>query len=267
MARALEIDNKWMREKVTQSEFDEFINYNRLTPAFIDDWSDDIEYCGRSYLQIFRGKNLSGLNMRCTDLRGMDLSGCNLRGANLEGTILSGACLHETDLRGANLCAAFLDGADLYAARIDGANLFGARLQGAINIPFIPMVCPESGEFTAYKKAVWHDGLSDDSVIVELRIPSYAKRSSAASNSLRYLFRDLTPMLQPSVRCDMAKVIKIYDLDRKPLHGVEAYSKYDETFAYIPGNMVSVCNFDENRWIECSTGIHFFMSFQEAVEY
>ena len=32
-------------------------------------------------------------------------------------------------------------------------------------------------------------------------------------------------------------------------------------------NVVSVNDFDTNRWKECSTGIHFFMTREEAVEY
>ena len=250
MAQAIDI--KWMREKVTQSEFDEFVKANRLTPAFIGSGLADIEY--RDYLQTFRGKDLSGLNMSRVDLMGMDLSGCNLRGANLEGALLRGACLYEADLRGANLCAAFLDGADLQATLMCGANLFGARLQDAKNIPFIPMVCPESGEFTAYKKAeLRQPNFSPIKyVVVKLKIPAHARRSSATTRKCR---------------CDIAYVLKIYDLDRTEIQGVEATSIHDPHFKYTPGGTVVAPDFDTNRWNECSTGIHFFMSFQEAVEY
>ena len=33
------------------------------------------------------------------------------------------------------------------------------------------------------------------------------------------------------------------------------------------GDIVRVDNFDKNRWNECSTGIHFFITRQEAVDY
>ena len=66
------------------------------------------------------------------DLRGANLWGANLRGANL---------------RGANLWGANLWGADLREA-----NLREADLREAKNIPFIPLVCPEKGEFIAFKK-------------------------------------------------------------------------------------------------------------------
>ena len=35
----------------------------------------------------------------------------------------------------------------------------------------------------------------------------------------------------------------------------------------IVGETVSVSDFDENRWNECSTGIHFFITRDEAVRY
>lgn len=36
---------------------------------------------------------------------------------------------------------------------------------------------------------------------------------------------------------------------------------------YHVGEIVRVDNFDDNRWRECSTGIHFFMTRDEAVRY
>ena len=45
------------------------------------------------------------------------------------------------------------------------------------------------------------------------------------------------------------------------------YSNYDSSFAYRVGEIVSVDNFDTNRWNECAPGIHFFITRQEAVDY
>ena len=38
-------------------------------------------------------------------------------------------------------------------------------------------------------------------------------------------------------------------------------------FNFKVGEMVEVKDFDENRWNECSTGIHFFLTREEAVKY
>ena len=72
--------------------------------------------------------------------------------------------------------------ANLSKANLSGANLFGAGLAGALNIDtlswnsnteFYPLQCPETGTYTAYKKA--------NNLIVELEIPYDALRSSATS--------------------------------------------------------------------------------------
>jgi len=47
----------------------------------------------------------------------------------------------------------------------------------------------------------------------------------------------------------------------------EVSSKWDIHFIYKVGETVEVKDFDENRWNECSTGIHFFLTRKEAEEY
>ena len=183
------------------------------------------------------------------NLSGADLSGANLRGANLSGADLRGANLSGADLRGANLSNANLSGADLRGADLSNANLSGADLRGANlryakNIPFIPYSCPDFGMFIGYKKASGY--------IVELEIPEDAKRVSATSRKCR---------------CDKAKVLRILHYDRTVADVTEVASSRDSSFIYKVGEMVSVDNFDEDRWNECSTGIHFFINFQEAVNY
>ena len=77
----------------------------------------------------------------------------NLSLKDLRGTDLREADLREADLRGADFCGANLRRADLRGADLRGAKLYGADLRGAKNIPFIPMVCPETGSYVALKKA------------------------------------------------------------------------------------------------------------------
>ena len=67
--------------------------------------------------------------------------------------------------------------ANLYEANLYGANLREANLCEAKNIPFIPLVCPERGSFTAFKKC--------GSYIIELLIPQDAKRCSATTRKCR----------------------------------------------------------------------------------
>lgn len=150
----------------------------------------------------------------------------------------------KADLRGATLIRADLSGADLREATLRGAYLSGAYLRGAKNVPFIPYSCPDFGMFIGYKKA------SD--CIVELEIPADAKRLSATTRKCR---------------CNKAKVLGIYDFEHNLLDITEIASNRDKNFIYKVGEMVEVKDFDEDRWNECSTGIHFFINFQEAVDY
>ena len=190
-----------------------------------------------------RGADLSGANLLNADLRGADLSVANLFNADLRGADLRGA-----DLSGANLLHADLRGADLHNADFHGVNLLGADLRSAKNVPYIPMVCPEEGDFIGWKKA---EG-NKDKVIVKLHIPSDAKRSSATTRQCR---------------CSKAEVIAIYNLDGTEEGETTCHSDYDNSFIYEVGKTVEVTNFSEDRWSECAKGIHFFINRQEAIDY
>ena len=172
------------------------------------------------------------------NLLNADLSGANLRGANLRGANLLNADLSGANLSGANLSGANLSGANLWNADLSVANLSGAKINFHI-------ACPEKGSFIAFKKV-------KDNYIVELLIPEDARRCSATSRKCR---------------CDKAKVLSITKLNGTSDGVGTVYSEYDETFAYKIGEMVEVKDFDDNRWNECSTGIHFFITRQEAVNY
>ena len=138
--------------------------------------------------------------------------------------------------------------ANLYGANLRGADLRGANLRGAEGIPdyVCPLNCPETGSFIAYKKAY-----TDNSVIVKIEITEDAKRSSATTRKCR---------------CSEAKVLEIASLDGTKQYE-EAYSGQDKSFVYRVGETVEVKDFDEDRWNECSTGIHFFITRAEAVNY
>ena len=192
--------------------------------------------------------DLRGANFHGADLHNADLRGANFHGANLYNAYLRGADLHNAYLSGANLLNADLRGADLHNADLSGANLLGADLRSAKNVPYIPMVCPEEGDFIGWKKA---EG-NKDKVIVKLHIPSDAKRSSATTRKCR---------------CSKAEVIAIYNLDGTEEGETTCHSDYDNSFIYEVGKTVEVTNFSEDRWSECAKGIHFFINRQEAIDY
>lgn len=173
------------------------------------------------------------------DLRGADLSGACLCDAELRH-----ACAHGANLSGAYLCGADLSGADLRGAYLRDADLRGTDLRGAKEPPYIPFACPSDGAFIGWKKV--------NNKLIKLLIPENARRRSATTNKCR---------------CDKALVLSITDFDgENPVSEVvnEGYYPY---ITYKVDNMVFPDSFDENRWNECSNGIHFFTNKQDAINY
>ena len=205
---------------------------------------------------VKNGADLGGADLRVADLGGADLGGADLRGAYLRGADLRGAYLRGADLRGADLGGADLRGADLggaylRGAYLGGADLGGADLRGAKNVPFIPMACPTDGEFIGWKK-VHDNGIT---YLVKLLILEDAKRSSATGRKCR---------------CSKARVMGIsvlQDGKEGPKECKIINTSYDPYVTYEVGKVVEPDSFDDDRFNECSHGIHFFIDKQEAINY
>ena len=195
--------------------------------------------------------NLHKVDLRWVDLSEADLTEADLRWANLSGANLSGANLNGANLRWANLSGANLSGANLSRANLSRANLSRANLSRA-NVCEVkglpPICCPEKGSFVGFKKC---PGLLGD-CIVELEITEDALRSSATTRKCR---------------CSKAKVLSITNLDGSPYDENRVFSKRDPSFEYAVGKTIEVSEFDTDRWNECSSGIHFFITREEAMRY
>ena len=161
-------------------------------------------------------------------------SGANLRGADLRGA----------NLYGANLCYADLHGANLYGADLRCADLRGANLCGVKNTLFIPTYLPE-GEFIGWKKL-------SNGIIAKLKILSDSKRSRATGDKCR---------------CDKALLLEFQNIDGTPSDEKEYVNHNYAECTYKVGEVVYADSWDDNRWNECSHGIHFFIDRQSAVDY
>ena len=147
---------------------------------------------------------------------------------------------------------AVLSDADLSDADLSGAVLSDAVLSGAVlsdakrneTTAFYDLQCPEEGDFIAFKKA--------SGKIVKLRIPAEAQRSSATTRRCRAEFAD---------------VLEILNTDKTKADVSEVPSNYDCDVIYKVGERVTADSWDDDRWNECSHGIHFFITFDEAVNY
>lgn len=113
--------------------------------------------------------------------------------------------------------------------------------------------CPEEGSFIGFKGLCSKNGRN--LFICKLEIPIDAKRSSAFGRKCR---------------CSKAKVLEILAVDDEYNFTIpveKGFSLHESGFEYKVGEMVYPDSFDDNRWIECSNGIHFFMTKQEAIDY
>ena len=218
--------------------------------------------------------NLNYANLYGADLSNTDFSYANFYGADLRYSQLNKASLNNADLFKANLCGADLSNTDFSYAKFNGAdlsctNLSGANLRGANfsyadlsnsvfhntlinqayfitakNIPPLPMNLP-SGEFIGWK--AFPNGL-----IAKLKILKDSKRSQATTNKCR---------------CDKALVLEFQNINGSKADLVEYTNTKFIKCTYKVGEVVYADSWDNNRWNECSHGIHFFMDRETAVDY
>ena len=184
------------------------------------------------------GANLSGASLRGADLSGAylrsaDLSGAYLRSANLSGADLSGAYLRGANLRSADLRGADLRSANLRSADLSGAHLSGAHLGGARGLFY---QIPQEGELIVWKAVAGG--------VCKLRVPPEAKRTA-------------TPIGR-KCRAEWVEVLEAPE-NGKGLH--------DSSVIYRPGEVVRPDQYDPDPRVECTHGIHFFQTKEEALAY
>lgn len=241
----------------------------------------DFSFCSLKGLN-FHGLNLGKANFENSDLHDCDFNSaslsmaqfngsefyrCTFGLAKLDGVGFIGAKIFDCDFFGANVCSVQFIGASIgYTnfknAQINDRTCFnGATARMLKDMPYIPMICPEEGEFVAWKVVCATTGDVDDRlhyvpVLVKLMIPADAKRTSGFGRKCR---------------ASKAEVLGFYDLDghmfnRNSCYGIHSYFDWD--FNYEVGKIVEPEEaFNEDRWSECASGIHFFMNRREAIEY
>ena len=152
----------------------------------------------------------------------------NLRWANLSGAVLSEADLSGADLRLANLRGANLSGADLSEANL--TDVFSDYLTVGI------YDAPE-GELVVWGRKSGH--------IVKMLVPADCPRSCATTRKHRSAY---------------VRVLKIDD------GAVESFVHASDfgNVTYTVGEETHADSWDEDRWNECSHGIHWFLTRAEA---
>ena len=147
----------------------------------------------------------------------------------------------------------------------DRLTLFAYNLNFFSNCTFDPphrFACPEEGSFIGWKLVQETKKGRYEVIprILKIRIPTDAKRSSAFSNKCR---------------CSKAVPLEVYDLQGnvvKPKGKLYSFClslfKIQATpLEYVIAKEVYSDKWDEDRFNECSNGIHFFMKMEEAQRY
>lgn len=283
--------NSCMRECVVQDSYFEFINakwamivncafyYNTITRSLFDN------------AHIVHDNNISDINILSDQdadwekyrvkytypFYENDITDCNFRRADIDFNIFYATINHLQSL---------IDDENKNNTPIlstDTSNILQdfRTNESLSNSIYIPMCCPSEGSFIGWKKVRLTKTILDhkfsyefcdpadvplredfDKLIgdlpkyylVKLLIPEDAKRSSSTT---------------AKCRCSKAKVLGIYELDgsETKLKSIYTYHSLDNETKYTVGEMVYPDEFDENRWEECSSGIHFFVDINAARYY
>lgn len=205
----------------------------------------------------FRGMDLAGWNLGNIDFslssfQEVVLDRADLRNSIVENALFDGCSMCHADFRNSRMVTASFRYCDMRKCDIRGADLYGAVLEHADldeivsdeTTRWFRLHCPEKGAFLAYKKCV-------NDRLVQLLVPADAKRTSATL---------------PSCRCSRAKVLTIKSFDYQESFD-EAWSLVDENFVYRKGQWAEVKDFNEDRWQDSTTGIHIWLTREEAKAY
>ena len=146
------------------------------------------------------------------------------------GSAVAAAIKSDANLQGAYLRGAYLQGANLRGANLRGAKINSKELAAILQTRTI---LPD-GELIGWKKL-------QENVICKLKIPAEAKRVGG--------------LVGRKCRCEFAIVL---EGNGKAQHnGME----------YEVGKTITPDKYDPNPLVECSNGIHFFITKQEAEDY
>jgi hypothetical protein len=190
-----------------------------------------------SRLYLYK-QDISGLTLAGRDLRETSFYDCNMRDVDFSGAILTN-CVLQGDLSGAN----FTD-TSLVATNISKSNIEKAKL------PYYQII-PEVGQFHAWKKVRGINKNINNTYILELLVSG--ERTSS--------------LVGRKCRCSKAKVLRAFTSTGEPTKMKKFCSDFNFEFVYEVGKWVSEPNYNGDICVECTSGIHFFISKREAIEY
>jgi len=184
----------------------------------------------------FSSADFSSADFSSADFSSADFSGANFSGANFRWADFSSADFSRADFSGANFSGANFSGANFSRADFRWADFSGTK--------FDYRITPEEGSIIVWKKA--------DNHIIKLKVDCKNISGGLVSRKLR---------------TDKAEVLEIQNLDGTESGLTSIESNYDNNFRYDIGKTATVNNFVRDDKIDCDTGIHFFLTRDEAVRW
>lgn len=268
-------------ENVDMSEIDLPARNSRCYPQNINLSHSVIHYV------LFRDCDMSNIALCGSYITHCTFNNCNLQGANFTNTMMNDCTFQDCDLSNSSFSCSMSDetvfnrctfkesdfsyctisDGKFYNCDLKEADTYGLllpNLQGFFKTEMdplsIPMACPTDGKFIGWKKLIGcpSNSLNPDDkreYLAKLEIPANAKRSSAFSRKCR---------------CSKAKVLGIYNLDGEKTD-IKEFTHITRSLnistTYTVGKYVYPDTYDDDRFEECSNGIHFFINKQDAIDY
>jgi uncharacterized protein YjbI with pentapeptide repeats len=184
-------------------------------------------------------------DMSCAKLKYIDLQKATIKNtsiieSDLQSALLRNATLEDVNLFRADLQFAHLEDASLSRVNLENSNLEDTHLSENEECRR-GLILKE--DMIGYKKC-------RDNRIVKLCVPKGAVVFSINNYKCR---------------TNIAKVLEITNLAGKVCR--VAYSNYEPDFKYKVGEIVEVEDFALRYNLECASGIHFFRTKEEAIDY
>lgn len=235
-----------MYKTITDEEFLKMINKHRLFNGY------DLS---KNNISSFVIKEIEFINCKFKNILDCSFFYCDFDNCIFDG--IEHSNFNNSLIRGCNFRYSFIINLKFEFCELFSCNFYNAKIVNDIvfndcycensNL-FLSLQCPEDGSFIGYKKIKDLKG----EYICKLLIPEDAKRSSATTRKCR---------------CSKAKVLEIINIrTHEKVKSVHHYCTYN-IIVYSVGEFVYPDSFDENRWNECSHGIHFYITKQEALNH
>ena len=204
------------------------------------------------------GSDLTGTDLRYADLTGTDLRYADLTDVNLRWANLTGVNLSDVDLRYVNLSDVDLRYVNLTGANLRGANLTGANLSDVdLTDAILPAFqIPQEGSLIVWKHIILKPTKGTRKHIyglAKLKIPKGSRRTAS--------------LVGRKCRAEYTMVLSLHDLEGVKVTNTTGISLHSASFEYYVDKIVYPNSYNDDVKIECTQGIHFFLTMEEAKSY